>query len=246
MNWMRWYCDAEDAGEGLGQRRLGDAGHAFEQHVAAGEQGDEELVRDVLHADDDAADLGDDAVAQAAHPAGPGRGSARVRAARRALRRPAASGRSWEHCSCRATSCCRGRVGAPVAALPAPPPAPPARAASRHRSAGVDLLRRPARRQQPHPPQPPQRPPRPPAALDRHGRLGRRRPSATLDALRRRTSGGPAAPAGSLKLPSAQQRVACAGRRAGRRAGCGRRRGPAAASVVSCAKRSRMPSRYTP
>ena len=57
---------AEDAGEGLGQRRLGDAGHAFQQHVAAGQQGDEELVRHRLHADDDPGDLGQDAVAQAA------------------------------------------------------------------------------------------------------------------------------------------------------------------------------------
>ena len=32
---------AEHAGEGLRKRGLGDAGHAFEQHVAAGEQGDE-------------------------------------------------------------------------------------------------------------------------------------------------------------------------------------------------------------
>ena len=66
MNCRRWYCDAEDAGEGLGQGGLGDAGHAFEQDVAAGQQGDEELVRDGFHADDDPADLGEGAVAQAA------------------------------------------------------------------------------------------------------------------------------------------------------------------------------------
>ena len=61
---MRWILDAEQRGERLRQRRLGDAGHAFEQDVAAGEQGDEELVRDSLHADDDLADFCDDAIAQ--------------------------------------------------------------------------------------------------------------------------------------------------------------------------------------
>ena len=59
---------AEDAGEGLGQRGLGDAGHAFEQDVAAGQQGDEELMRDRLHADDDAADLRQRARAQLLDP----------------------------------------------------------------------------------------------------------------------------------------------------------------------------------
>ena len=37
---------AEDAGERLGERRLGDAGDAFDQDVPGGEQGDEQLLGD--------------------------------------------------------------------------------------------------------------------------------------------------------------------------------------------------------
>ena len=59
---------AQDAGEGFRQRRLGHAGDAFEQDMAAGEKGDHELLGDFLHADDDPADLGDDAIAEQAHP----------------------------------------------------------------------------------------------------------------------------------------------------------------------------------
>ena len=55
----------ENAGESLGQRGLGDAGHAFEKDVAAGQQGDQELMRHALHADDDLTDLRRDAVAEA-------------------------------------------------------------------------------------------------------------------------------------------------------------------------------------
>src|SRR5262249_10544514 len=49
--------DAEDVGERFRQRGFGDAGHAFEQDVTRGKEGDKELVRDLLHAHDDAADF---------------------------------------------------------------------------------------------------------------------------------------------------------------------------------------------
>ena len=47
-----------DAGaQGLDGQGLGEAGHAFEQHVAVGEQADEQAVHEVFLADDDAAQL---------------------------------------------------------------------------------------------------------------------------------------------------------------------------------------------
>ena len=44
---------AEHAGERAHGERLREAGHALEQHVAAGEQGDEDLLEHVVLADDD-------------------------------------------------------------------------------------------------------------------------------------------------------------------------------------------------
>src|SRR5262249_5704076 len=58
-------------GEHLRERGLGHAGDAFEQDVAAREQGDEELVRDVLHADDDLANRRHGMVAERADALGP-------------------------------------------------------------------------------------------------------------------------------------------------------------------------------
>jgi len=57
---------AEDTGKRLGQGGLGDTGNAFEQDMPAGQQSDHELVSDLLHADDDLADLGNGALAQVA------------------------------------------------------------------------------------------------------------------------------------------------------------------------------------
>jgi hypothetical protein len=48
---------AEDVGDGLDRQRLGQAGDALEQHVAAGEQRDEHALEHRLLADDDALDL---------------------------------------------------------------------------------------------------------------------------------------------------------------------------------------------
>src|SRR5262249_52973061 len=48
----------------LRQSCFGDAGHAFEQDVAAGQQGDEELVRDRFHADHYAGHFGQSALAK--------------------------------------------------------------------------------------------------------------------------------------------------------------------------------------
>ncbi len=48
---------ADDRGEGLDRERLGQAGHALEQHVAPGEQADEEALDGPVLADDDLLDL---------------------------------------------------------------------------------------------------------------------------------------------------------------------------------------------
>ena len=46
---------AEHARERAHEQRLGDAGHAFDERVVAGEDGDERLFDDVVLADDDLA-----------------------------------------------------------------------------------------------------------------------------------------------------------------------------------------------
>ena len=55
--------DADRARERVREQRLGDAGHAFEQHVAAGGRTGEQHLDDVVLADDDLADLAHDAIA---------------------------------------------------------------------------------------------------------------------------------------------------------------------------------------
>ena len=57
-------------GERLGGERLGQAGHAFEQAVAAGEQADHEPLDGPVLADDDLLDLEQGALEQAARPVG--------------------------------------------------------------------------------------------------------------------------------------------------------------------------------
>ena len=57
VNWMRWNLARSAVGDRLDRQRLGEAGHAFEQHVAAGEQADEDALDHVALADDDLADL---------------------------------------------------------------------------------------------------------------------------------------------------------------------------------------------
>ena len=44
-------------GQGADHQRLGQPGHAFEDAVAAAEQGDQQLLDDLVLADDDAAEL---------------------------------------------------------------------------------------------------------------------------------------------------------------------------------------------
>ena len=63
VNWMRLNVEVEDVGERLDQQRLGQAGHAGDQAVAAGEQRDQHLLDDLVLADDDLAELGEDPLA---------------------------------------------------------------------------------------------------------------------------------------------------------------------------------------
>ena len=51
---------AEHAAQRADEQRLAQAGHAFDQHVAAGEQGDERAQHEFLLADVDVVDLGED------------------------------------------------------------------------------------------------------------------------------------------------------------------------------------------
>src|SRR5262245_40772971 len=53
-------------GESFGKRRLGHAGNALEQDVARGEESDQELMRNFLHAHNDAGDFPQRAFAQVA------------------------------------------------------------------------------------------------------------------------------------------------------------------------------------
>jgi hypothetical protein len=52
---------AEDAGEGADHEGLAEAGHALDEHVAAGEHADEHGVDDLVLAEEDAGDLAADA-----------------------------------------------------------------------------------------------------------------------------------------------------------------------------------------
>ena len=60
MNWIRRNERVEDVGEGLDRERLGEAGDALEEQVAAGEEGDEHALEHRVLADDDAPDLVED------------------------------------------------------------------------------------------------------------------------------------------------------------------------------------------
>ncbi len=52
--------DAEGGAEGAHEQGLGEAGHALEQDVAVGEEGEEEAFDDFILADDGAGDFGAD------------------------------------------------------------------------------------------------------------------------------------------------------------------------------------------
>ena len=55
VNWMRWKLQVQRLGERAHEQRLAQARHAFEQHVAAGDHGDDRMLDDLLLADDDLA-----------------------------------------------------------------------------------------------------------------------------------------------------------------------------------------------
>ena len=57
VNWMRWKPVWMQLRERLDGERLGQAGHAFEQHVAIGQQADEQAIDEILLPDDDARDF---------------------------------------------------------------------------------------------------------------------------------------------------------------------------------------------
>ena len=63
VNWMRLKLRSSASAEGLDHERLGQAGHADQQGMAAGEDGGEDLVDHLLLADDPLGHLG----AQALH-----------------------------------------------------------------------------------------------------------------------------------------------------------------------------------
>ena len=60
MNWMRWNSPPIACGERLHRHRLGEPGHALDEEVAAGEQGDDHALEQRVLADDDALDLVED------------------------------------------------------------------------------------------------------------------------------------------------------------------------------------------
>ena len=57
MNWIRLNDAAEDGGRRLDGERLGQAGHALDQEVAAGDEADEDALEHLVLARDDALDL---------------------------------------------------------------------------------------------------------------------------------------------------------------------------------------------
>ena len=62
VNWMRLKASDSDLRQRGDHQRLGQAGHAFQDAVAAAEQRDEQLLDDLVLADDDAAELALDVV----------------------------------------------------------------------------------------------------------------------------------------------------------------------------------------
>ena len=63
VNWMRLNCKRQGVGQRADHQRLGQARHAHQQAVAAGEHGDQQFFDDLLLADDHAAQLlGDESV----------------------------------------------------------------------------------------------------------------------------------------------------------------------------------------
>ena len=57
VNWMRLNEQVEHVAERADQQRLAEAGHAFEQRVAAGQHAGQDAAHDLVLADDDLGDL---------------------------------------------------------------------------------------------------------------------------------------------------------------------------------------------
>ena len=93
VNWMRWNSTPSALGEGLDRQRLGQAGHALDQEVAAGQEGDDHPLEQAVLADDDPLDLVEDLLERglAASSAGTGL-PALIWSARRRPRRRSRSG----------------------------------------------------------------------------------------------------------------------------------------------------------
>ena len=73
VNWMRLNDRFSDAGQRADHQRLGQAGHAFQQAVAAAEEGDQQLLDHLVLADDDLGQLREDLFAGVAQLANGGR-----------------------------------------------------------------------------------------------------------------------------------------------------------------------------
>ena len=78
VNWIRLNDRSRICATRLDQQRLGQARHAGDQAVPAGEQRHQHLVDDRVLADDDLADLAEDALAAVRHALGD-RGDVRLR-----------------------------------------------------------------------------------------------------------------------------------------------------------------------
>ena len=57
VNWMRWNCAWMAAASVRTDKVLARPGHAFQQHVAVGQQADQQPVHQMFLADDDLADF---------------------------------------------------------------------------------------------------------------------------------------------------------------------------------------------
>ena len=60
MNWMRWNSRADRLGQALDDHRLGQARHALDEHVAPGQQRDDQPLEQPVLADQELLDLVDD------------------------------------------------------------------------------------------------------------------------------------------------------------------------------------------
>ena len=67
VNWMRWNCSPSERRERVGERGLADAGHVFDQQVAARQQAGEREPDLALLAEDDGADLAQNAIELRVH-----------------------------------------------------------------------------------------------------------------------------------------------------------------------------------